>query len=78
MTESFGYMVALFESVSYVLRSEELLKEAGVQFKLIPVPKSIHTNCGICIRFAPADRPRIEEALRGRVAISDIRDIPKQ
>jgi hypothetical protein len=56
-------MVALFRSVHHVLASEKILKNAGVQHKLIPVPKSISADCGVCIRFLPEYREVIENLL---------------
>ncbi len=74
MTESEFYVV-LYKSVSYALRSEKILKKEGIPFKLIPVPKNISTDCGVCIRFAPEDRKRIEDALKGKVEINEIRPL---
>ena len=48
------FCVALFLSVNHVLRAEGILKGEGVSVKLIPVPKYISTECGVCLRFAPA------------------------
>ena len=69
------YYVALYKSVSHALLSEKILKSAGIPFKLIPVPKSISSDCGICIRFLPEDRGRIEEALSAKVEIDRIRPL---
>ncbi len=46
------YSVALFENVSSVLKAEKKLKKANSDFKIIPVPKSISSECGLCIRFS--------------------------
>lgn len=57
------YVVALFQSVSAVMKAESALKAAGAPFKIIPVPKEISSECGICIRFLPADRSLVEPVL---------------
>lgn len=75
MTEGPEYFVVLFKSVSYALRSEKILKNEGVPFKLIPVPKHISSDCGVCIRFLPGDRQLIEKALTGKVDIDEIRPL---
>ena len=62
-----SWEVALFLSVSHALRAERLLKEAGIPCKLIPVPRHLSSDCGVCLRFEPLLRPQIEAALRDRV-----------
>ena len=64
--------VVLFRSVHHALRAEKLLKEAGIPCKLIPIPRNLSSDCGVCLRFDPPLRPRIEEALRGRVEMERI------
>ena len=75
MTDEEAYHVVVFKSVHHALRSEKLLKEAGVTHKLIPVPRHISTDCGICLRFTSDLRNRIEEILTGKVEISEIRPL---
>ena len=45
------YYVILFKSVSYALKAEKILKAEKLPHKLIPVPKQISSDCGICLRF---------------------------
>jgi hypothetical protein len=73
MNKAETYEVVLFTSVSHALRAEKILKEAGIPFKLIPVPRHISSDCGVCLRFSPAYRKQIEEALAGKVDVSEIR-----
>ncbi len=56
--------VALFHSMHRVLAAEKTLKEAGIDFLLIPAPGELSSACGLAIRFAPAQRQRIEAALK--------------
>ena len=66
------YYVILFNSVSYALKSEKILKKANIPFKLIPVPKSISSDCGVCIRFIPENRDVLIKALEGKVEYNTI------
>lgn len=75
MTANREYYVVLYKSVSHALLSEKILKNEGVPFKLIPVPKNISSDCGVCIRFMPEDRERIEKTLSGKVEIEKIRTL---
>ena len=63
LTDKNEFLVALFASVSHVLAAERQLKKIPVPHKLIPVPKKISSNCGICIRFLPAHERQLRDAL---------------
>ncbi|MCX5847640.1 MAG: DUF3343 domain-containing protein [Deltaproteobacteria bacterium] len=75
MTDIEEYHVIMFDSVHHALRSEMILKEMGISHKLIPVPRHISSDCGICLRFTVDLRKRIEEALAGKVDIREIRPL---
>ncbi len=65
--------VILVPSTSAALRGEKVLQRAGLQVKLIPVPREISSNCGISIRFAWAEREQVETALaESKVSIDSI------
>jgi hypothetical protein len=75
MKEQPRYFVMLFKAVSYVLKAEKILQKEGLPHKLIPVPKHISTDCGICLRFEPAIQSKIEAALLNKVEIEEIREL---
>lgn len=75
MSEATSYYVMLFKAVSYALKAEKILKAEQVPHKLIPVPKQISSDCGICLRFGEQHRFCIENDLRGKVEIEDIRPL---
>ena len=45
----------LFNSIHYVMKAEELLKNAGIIIDLVPVPREISSDCGMCITFPEPD-----------------------
>jgi len=57
------------------MKAEKILKEAGIPHKLIPVPRSISYDCGVCLRFIPEQQEKIVEALQSTVHISEIREL---
>lgn len=73
MNEKPQYSVMLFKAVSYVLKAEKILKKENLPHKLIPVPKNISSDCGICLRFDPAIQSKIETALLNKVEVEEIR-----
>jgi hypothetical protein len=64
-----SYGVVLFQSISSALRSEKLLKEEGIAYKLIPVPRHLSSDCGVCIRFLSQHESLVRKALAGKVEI---------
>lgn len=75
MSKKETYEVVLFKSVSHALRAEKILKEAGIPFKLIPVPRHISSDCGVCLRFPLGYRKEMEEVFAGKVDVSEIRPL---
>jgi len=55
------YVVILAQSTSQALKGERLLNRAGIGCKLIPVPRHLSSDCGVCLRLAAEDK---EAALR--------------
>lgn len=47
--------VLLMSSTSHALRAEKLLQRSGLACKLIPVPRHLSSDCGVCLRVAAAD-----------------------
>lgn len=66
------FQVVIFDSVSSALLAEKILKKLDIPFKIIPVPRHISSDCGVCIRFSARERERIEGSLAGRVGIQTI------
>jgi len=50
------HTVVLVYSTSHALRAEKVLAEAGIPCKLIPVPRQLSSDCGVCIRIHTDDR----------------------
>lgn len=67
------YMVALFQSVSGAMKAETALKKESASFKIIPVPKHISSECGICIRFSSDDEAVIEKILKDNDLVFQIK-----
>lgn len=70
------FSVILVYSTSHALRAEKALAEAGIGCKLVPVPRHLSSDCGVCIRIQWNDQATalcvLEEA---GVEIEGIHDI---
>ena len=81
---SSDFGVVLFHSTSHALRAEKVAKEAGLTVKLIPVPRHLSSDCGVCLRFNWADEEAVRQVLEAaRVEIRGIHkmtndQIPKE
>jgi len=44
-------MVILTHSTGHAIRAEKVLQAAGLPCKLIPVPRHLSSDCGICVQI---------------------------
>jgi hypothetical protein len=72
---SVKYLAAFFKSMSHVMHAERILKDAYVPHKIIPIPRAISADCGVCIRFLPDYGELLENALGGRFEGFEIRPL---
>ena len=57
------YRAILFPSTNHTLRGEKVLQRAGVQARIIPVPRHLSSDCGISIRIAVNQEERARTAM---------------
>ncbi len=71
------YGCAVFEATQSAIRAEKALKAAGFFIKLIPTPRELSADCGVCIRFAWAQREAIMGCLEtAGVAVASVSRLP--
>lgn len=70
-----GYAVILADSTSHALQIEKILIRQGLTCRLIPVPRHLSSDCGVCVRILRQDREKIEELLhQNQINIQGIMD----
>lgn len=57
------YSVILVFSTSHALKGEKVLLGAGITSKLIPVPRHLSSDCGVCLRIGRRDREAVLQSL---------------
>lgn len=67
-----SYGVVLFYSTSGALMAEKILKKEGIAYKLIPVPRHLSSDCGVCVRFSCQDESLVRKALSEKVEVQSI------
>ncbi len=55
--------IALFGSVTRVMKAEKVLKREGIPFILMPSPRTIPSPCGLAIKVGEGDLPEVERIL---------------
>jgi len=71
-----SYAVILVYSTSHAMRIEKLLEKRGIGCKMIPVPRQISSDCGVCIRITRAQVEAARETIeKARIEIQDIADV---
>lgn len=75
MKDKKSYDVILFKAVSYALKAEKILKKENLPHKLIPVPKHISSDCGVCLVIHQDVKDKILAALENKVDIEDVRPL---
>ncbi|MDO9087252.1 MAG: DUF3343 domain-containing protein [Anaerolineaceae bacterium] len=57
------HMVILVDSTSHALRIEQILVRHLIPCKMIPVPRHLSSDCGVCVRIEAGDWEKIKELL---------------
>jgi len=55
--------VITFASVHFVMKAEKVLKENGIEVRLIPTPRKISSDCGMSIEIHYENIERIKTLL---------------
>ncbi|MBN1579989.1 MAG: DUF3343 domain-containing protein [Anaerolineae bacterium] len=70
------YAVILVQSTGHAIRAEKVLNMANIGCKLIPVPRQISSNCGVCVRVERSDVDAVKAALqKNKVDFESIHEI---
>lgn len=57
------YSYITFNTVTQALRAEKVLADLKKDFMLVPIPREITADCGLCLMCAPEDTALIIETL---------------
>ncbi|MCX8118749.1 MAG: DUF3343 domain-containing protein [Desulfobacterota bacterium] len=71
------YAVILFPSTHHAIRAEKKARENGFSVKLIPVPRHLSSDCGVCLRCPLEQREALETLLEQEgVRIEAVHPLP--
>jgi len=70
------YAVILAPSTSYAIQIERLLQKSGMLCKLIPVPRQLSSDCGVCVRIYRENARTVLDIIRGAgISIEGLHEI---
>lgn len=55
--------ILIFHSIHRVMKAEKVLKKAGLDVRLMPVPRQLSSDCGLSLAFRLGDRAGVQQAL---------------
>ena len=71
-----GFTVILVFSTGHAVKAERCLKTEGITCALVPVPRHLSSDCGVCVRVAQACRERALAVLAERgLVIEGVEDV---
>jgi hypothetical protein len=62
-TDEPTHSLIMVVNAAKALKGEAALKRAGIESALIPLPRSVSQECGVCLRVTLVDRERAAAAL---------------
>lgn len=57
------YTVIIVHATSHALKAEKIIRQKNIPCKLIPVPRQLSSDCGVCVRIDSADKDLAQQAL---------------
>jgi hypothetical protein len=63
MIRDIEYSVILFLSTNHAVKAESILLKGGFLCKLIPVPRNISSDCGVCVRIPSIEKKQAIKVL---------------
>lgn len=60
------FLLLAADSTHLIIKSEKLLKENGIECRIIPLPSEVKATCGLSIRmeFENKNKNKVEELLK--------------
>ncbi len=49
------YLYMIFKSMTHVLTAERAARKHGIQCRLVPIPRNLSTDCGMCVSVKAED-----------------------
>ena len=54
----------LMSSMRYAIKAEKFCREQGITCEVVPVPRQISSECGMCLEIESVQAERVQEQLQ--------------
>jgi hypothetical protein len=68
-------IVIVFLNIRQVIKADNALRENKILSRIIPVPETISSECGMCIELDPVDELKIKSILDNQQLIYRLENI---
>ncbi|GAA6323894.1 hypothetical protein F350042L8_09920 [Fusobacterium ulcerans] len=58
------FLLLAADSTHLIIKSEKLLKENGIECRIIPLPSEVKATCGLSVRMELEDKKRADKILK--------------
>lgn len=70
------FILITFESTNYAMQAESQLKNAGINFQVIPTPREITLSCGLSIRLPMEYIKTVQDIISsGQIKIKELYEV---
>jgi hypothetical protein len=76
--DAFQEMILVFRGTHQVLSAEKRLKRGKVPIRLVPVPRTLTSDCGLAIRIGRKDMARAREVLTASGLLPVSAHVPRE
>lgn len=57
------HLYMIFESMSHVLAAERAARKEGISCRMVPIPRNMSTDCGMCVSVRADEGPAFLEII---------------
>ncbi|MFI3330316.1 MAG: DUF3343 domain-containing protein [Rikenellaceae bacterium] len=57
------YSIAVFKSAREAIKADKVCRDNNLNTRVIPVPKHISSECGMCLRLLSAEADKVKELI---------------
>jgi len=65
------WIIILFATSSHAIRAEKFIKRFDLAAKLVPVPRQLSSDCGLCVRVPQQHRAQLDTIIEQAQFIYD-------
>lgn len=65
------HLYMIFKSMTHVLTAERAARKRGIACRMVPIPRNLSTDCGMCISVRAEDGDAFLEIIKERGLLPD-------